>query len=114
MLGFRVLEALRVVSNLRTLTLWVRRSLNSYSVSTPSADKNYDSAASIMQNLHGRKVGVSFEKITIILFDCIAPRSAQEGIFPNNKALGREFSSRIIEIGVYEQWGSDRIGPSPL
>lgn len=70
-----------------------------------SDDVDFDSARTIMANLHIQKVGVPFELIAIYMRQ---QTTRSFGIPSVYWEAGRVFMSRVNTSGLYEQWGSER------
>ena len=90
------LSMLTEFESLRSLTLLSPETLDEGNIGNTN-DPNYDAARGIMVYLHSRKAGHAFDLLQIWVW-VPAPYSDEE----------RLFASRISEVGVYEQWGSER------
>lgn len=92
------LHILSEFESLRNLTLWSTISLDTGAFEG-SEDPDYDAARNIMVNRHSRKEGVVFDLLQINLL-----------VLGNDETEVEErlFASRINEMGVYEQWGSNK------
>jgi hypothetical protein len=77
-----------------------------------SIDTDFDAAHIIMQDLHSRKKGLSFELIVISAENSPLPQGwgPHSPIYCDTheecRTGTRKFYSRVNESGVYEQWGS--------